>query len=316
MNIESVGSPFLWAGIVLFVLAMLAIDLGIFHRKAEAVTLKSAAIWSGVWVFFAMVFAGLVYKYAGREVALQFTTGYVIEKALAVDNIFVFVVIFNAFAIPPKYQHRVLFWGILGALVMRAIFILIGGAFLEKFHWGIYVFGGILAVTGIKLLLQGNKPIYPERNPLVRAVGRIIPITKELHGSKFIIWREGRRHATPLFLALVAVEITDLIFAVDSIPAIFAITRDPFIVFTSNIFAILGLRSMYFLLAGVIDKFVYLKTGLSLVLIFVGIKMLLMHYYKMPVVLSLGIIGGILSVAIIASFAVPPKIKPKPADGG
>jgi tellurite resistance protein TerC len=307
MNLETVGSPWLWGGFLLFVLAMLAIDLGIFHRKAHVVTLKEAATWSAVWVLCASIFAGLVYYYAGRRVALEFTTGYVIEKALAVDNIFVFVVIFTAFQIPPVYQHRVLFWGILGALIMRAGFIVLGGAFLQRFHWGIYVFGALLAVTGIKLLIQGDKPIYPDRNPLVRAVAKIFPLTKELVGDKFLVKIDGRRFVTPLLLALVAVEVTDLIFAVDSIPAIFAITTDPFIVFTSNIFVILGLRSMYFLLAGVIDKFVYLKTGLSLVLIFVGAKMLMMHVYKMPVLLSLGVIAAILVSSIVASLWRGPR---------
>jgi tellurite resistance protein TerC len=302
MNIGSVGSPLLWGGFILFVLAMLAIDLGVFHRKAHVVTAKEAGIWSAVWVSCAMVFASLVYVFAGPSVALEFTTGYVIEKALAVDNIFVFVIIFSAFAIPPIYQHRVLFWGVLGALIMRAAFIMVGGKFLESFHWGIYVFGGILAVTGIKLLVQGDKPIDPKKNPLVRAVEKILPVTNEPAGDKFIVRRDGRRYATPLLLALVAVEVTDLIFAVDSIPAIFAITRDPFIVFTSNIFAILGLRSMYFLLADIITKFVYLKTGLALVLIFVGVKMLLMHVYKIPILVSLGVIALILATSIVASL--------------
>jgi tellurite resistance protein TerC len=285
----------------------LAIDLGVFHRKAHVVSLKEAAIWSVVWVGFAAGFAGIVYYYAGPQVALQFTTGYVIEKALAVDNIFVFVVIFSAFAIPPMYQHRVLFWGILGALMMRAIFIMVGGAFLERFHWGIYVFGALLAITGLKLLVQGDQPIYPEKNPLVRAVAKIFPVTSKLEGDKFFVKRDGIRFATPLLLALVAVEVADLIFAVDSIPAIFAVTSDPFIVFTSNIFAIMGLRSMYFLLGGVINKFVYLKTGLSLVLIFVGLKMLTTSLYKIPVAVSLGVIALILLGSIVVSIIMPAK---------
>lgn len=306
MPFETIGSPMLWAGFIVFVLAMLAIDLGVFHRKAHEVSLKEAAAWSAVWVAFAAVFNVCVYLWFGAERALEFTAGYLIEKALAVDNIFVFVIIFTAFAIPAIYQHRVLFWGVLGALVMRAVFILAGGAFLQRFHWAIYVFGAILAITGIKLLVQRNQEIHPERNPLVRAFQKLFPVTHELHGDRFTILRDGRRFATPLLLALVAVEVTDLIFAVDSIPAIFAITSDPFIVFTSNIFAILGLRSLYFLLAGIINKFAYLKIGLSFVLIFVGVKMLLMDVYKVPIGLSLGIIASILGLSIAVSLLRPP----------
>ncbi|HYD53213.1 MAG TPA: TerC family protein, partial [Gemmatimonadaceae bacterium] len=249
MPVETIGSPLLWIGFLLFVLAMLAVDLGLFHRKAHEVSLKEAGAWSAVWVALAGVFALGVHHWFGSQKALEFTTGYLIEKALAVDNIFVFVVIFTTFGIPAIYQHRVLFWGILGALVMRAAFILAGGAFLARFHWAMYVFGGILALTGVKLLLHRNAEIHPERNPVVRAFQRLLPVTPRLEGQRFLAKRDGRRYATPLLLALVAVEVTDLVFAVDSIPAIFAVTRDPFIVFTSNIFAILGLRSMYFLLA-------------------------------------------------------------------
>jgi tellurite resistance protein TerC len=311
---ETIGSPLLWAGFIVFVLAMLVIDLGVFHRKAHEVSLKEAGIWSAVWVALAVVFNVGVYVWFGPERALEFTTGYLIEKALAVDNIFVFVVIFLAFAIPAIYQHRILLWGVLGALVMRAAFILVGGAFLQRFHWAIYVFGGILAITGIKLLIQRNQEIHPERNPLVRAFQRILPVTHESAGDKFTVLRNGRRHATPLLLALVAIEVSDLIFAVDSIPAIFAITSDPFIVFTSNIFAILGLRSLYFLLSGVITKFVYLKVGLSVVLIFVGAKMLLMDLYGVPIVASLGIIAGILGISIVVSLVKPPR-GPAPEEG-
>jgi len=311
---ETIGSPLLWAGFIGFVLMMLAIDLGIFHRKAHEVSLKEAGAWSAVWVAFAGVFTALVYTWFGPERALEFTTGYLIEKALAVDNIFVFVIIFSAFSIPAAYQHRVLFWGVLGALVMRAAFILAGGAFLQRFHWAIYVFGGILAITGVKLLVQRNQEIHPERNPLVRAFQRIFPVTHEPAGDKFTVLKNGRRYATPLLLALVAVEVTDLIFAVDSIPAIFAVTSDPFIVFTSNIFAILGLRSLYFLLAGIITKFVYLKVGLSLVLIFVGAKMLLMDVYKIPIAVSLGIIASILGMSVVVSWLKPPS-SPEPVEG-
>lgn len=310
MPFETIGSPWLWAGFIAFVLAMLAIDLGVFHKNAHEVSMKEAGIWSAVWVALAVVFNVGVYVWFGPERGLEFTTGYLIEKALAVDNIFVFVVIFSTFAVPAIYQHRVLFWGVLGALVMRAGFIIAGGAFLQRFHWAIYVFGALLAVTGVKLLVQRNQEMHPERNPLVRWFQKMFPVTREFHDDKFMVRKDGRRYATPLLLALVAVEVTDLIFAVDSIPAIFAVTKDPFIVFTSNIFAILGLRSLYFLLAGVITKFVYLKVGLSFVLIFVGAKMLLMDVYKVPIAASLGIIAGILGASVLVSLIKPPNPAP------
>jgi tellurite resistance protein TerC len=304
--IETIGSPLLWVAFLAFVLAMLALDLGVFHREAHEVTLREAGVWSAVWVVLAAAFNGALYAAFGPERALEFTTGYLIEKALAVDNIFVFVVLFSAFSIPSIHQHRVLFWGVLGALVMRAVFILVGGALLQRFHWTLYLFGAVLVVTGVKLLVQRNKEIHPERNPLVRAFQRFIPITPELAGDKFTVVRGGRRYGTPLLLALVAVEITDLIFAVDSIPAIFAITSDPFIVFSSNIFAIFGLRSLYFLLAGVITRFVYLKIGLSAVLVFVGAKMLLADLYKIPIVASLAVIAALLGLSIAISLLRPP----------
>ena len=310
MPFETIGSPALWFGFIAFVLAMLAIDLGVFHRKAHEVSLKEAGAWSAVWVALALAFNAGVYAWFGPERALEFTTGYLIEKALAVDNIFVFVVIFSAFAIPTIYQHRILFWGVLGALVMRAAFILVGGAMLQRFHWTLYLFGAILAITGVKLLFQRHQELHPERNPLVRAFQRLFPVTHELEGDRFTVVRAGRRYATPLLLALVAVEVTDLVFAVDSIPAIFAVTRDPFIVFTSNIFAILGLRSLYFLLAGVITRFVYLKVGLALVLVFVGAKMLLVDVYKVPIAVSLGVIAALLGLSVIASLLATPRPGP------
>ncbi|HET9959592.1 MAG TPA: TerC family protein [Polyangiaceae bacterium] len=313
MPLETIGTPALWAGFVLFVLCMLAVDLGVFHRKAHAVSLKEAGIWSAVWVAMAGAFNAILYFAFGPERALEFTTGYLIEKALAVDNIFVFVVIFSTFAIPALYQHRVLFWGVLGALLMRAAFILAGGAFVQRFHWAMYVFGGVLLVTGVKLLIQRNQEPDPEKNVLVRAFRRVVPSTPELHGDSFMIKRAGRRYATPLLLALVAVEVTDLIFAVDSIPAIFAVTEDPFIVFTSNIFAILGLRSMYFLLAGVVNKLAYLKIGLSFVLIFIGFKLLLIDFIKLPIAASLGIIAGILAVSVVASLVKPSVVEQQPS---
>jgi tellurite resistance protein TerC len=305
MNPESIGTPGAWAGFIAVVLALLALDLGVFHRRAHAVTVREAALWSGVWVALAALFAGLVYAGHGPTAALEFTTGYLIEKALAVDNIFVFVVVFAAFGIPALHQHRVLFWGVLGALVMRAAFILAGGAFLSHFHWAMYVFGAILAVTAVKLLFAGRDEAPPEQHPTVRLLRRWIPVTPGLEGDRFLVRRDGRWVATPLLLALVAIELTDVVFAVDSIPAIFAITTDPFIVFTSNIFAILGLRSLFFLLAGVIDRFVYLKTGLALVLLFVASKMVLVDVVKLPIAVSLGVIGAILTAAVAASLLWP-----------
>jgi len=299
---ESVGSPVLWAGFIAFVLAMLALDLGVFHRKSHTVSLKEAAVWSGVWISLAAVFNGLIYWMFGPTLGLEFTTGYLIEKALSVDNIFVILVLFTYFRVPSEYQHRVLFWGILGALIMRAIFVFAGAALLSKFHWMIYVFGALLVVTGFKMLRSGDEQIDPDKNPLIRLVRRVLPLTSEFHGEKFFV-RDGVKWVgTPLFLCLVAVEFTDLIFAVDSIPAIFAVTQDPFIVFTSNIFAILGLRSLFFLLAGVMDRFVYLKIGLAMVLLFVGTKMVIMDWYKIPVALSLGIVFLILTTSIVASL--------------
>ncbi|HEY0709848.1 MAG TPA: TerC family protein [Polyangia bacterium] len=312
MPLETIGSPLLWAGFIGFVLVMLAIDLGVFHKNAHEVSLKEAGAWSAVWFLLAMVFNLGVYVWFGPERALEFSAGYLIEKALAVDNIFVFVIIFAAFGVPTIHQHRVLFWGVLGALVMRAAFILAGGALLQHFHWTIYAFGALLVITGIKLLVQRDQEVHPERNLFVRAIQRILPVAHDAPAGRFMIVRNGRRYATPLLLALVAVEVTDVIFAVDSIPAIFAVTTDPFIVFTSNIFAILGLRSLYFLLAGVINKFAYLKVGLSLVLIFVGAKMLLADVYKVPIGASLGIIAALLGGSIVASLLRAPRVESTP----
>jgi tellurite resistance protein TerC len=309
---ESIASPLTWLGFVVFVLVLLAVDLGVFHRRPHAVGAKEAAIWSGVWVGLALLFNAGIWLWSGPERALEFTAGYLIEKALAVDNLFVFVVIFSAFGIPALYQHRVLFWGVLGALLMRALFILIGGALLAHFHWMLYVFGAVLVVTGVKLLLQRDAPPHPERNPVVMWFQRIVPFTPKLSGDRFTVLQQGRRYATPLLLALVAVEVSDLIFAIDSIPAIFAVTSDPFIVFTSNIFAILGLRSMYFLLAGVLEKFKYLQVGLACVLMFVGAKMLLADLFPLPVLASLGIIAGILGASIALSLLRAPRRPQRP----
>ncbi|MGB8509770.1 MAG: TerC family protein [Pyrinomonadaceae bacterium] len=263
-----------WAGFALFILLMLALDLGVLNRKAHAVTYREAAVWSVVWVALAMIFAGGVFWSLGRQHGLEFVTGYIIELSLSVDNLFVFLLIFSYFRVPAKYQHRVLFWGVLGALVMRILMIGLGAALIERFHWIIYIFGLFLIYTGIKMLLQEETKADPERNPLVRFVTRFIPITRRYEGEKFFTFEEGRRTGTLLLLVLVIVEVTDLVFAVDSIPAIFGVTTNTFIVYTSNVFAILGLRSLYFLLAGMVEKFHYLKVGLSIVLAFVGLKML------------------------------------------
>jgi tellurite resistance protein TerC len=300
----SIGSPALWAGFIGFVLAMLALDLGVFHRKAHVTTLKEAAAWSAVWVSLAGVFALILWARAGEDRALEFTTGYLIEKALAVDNIFVFVLIFAAFRVPAAQQHRVLLWGVLGALFMRAAFIHAGAAFLHQFEWAVYVFGGILAVTGVKLLVEREEEAKPEEGRIVRFVRRIVPVSEGDPGGRFIVREGGRLKATTLLLTLVTVEVSDLVFAIDSVPAIFAVTRDPFLVFTSNIFAILGLRAMYFLLAGVVSRFRYLKVGLSAVLVFVGTKMLLAEVVEVPILLSLGVIVAILGIAAVASAVV------------
>ena len=295
-------SLWLWAGFNLFVLGMLAVDLGIFHRQAHAVSMREAGTWSAVWIALALIFNLGVWKFLGPQPGVEFLTGYLIEKSLSIDNIFVIALLFAYFKVPGEYQHRVLFWGILGALVMRAAFILAGAALLERFHWIIYLFGGFLVLTGIKMAFAPEHGVEPERNPVVRLVRRLMPVTAEFRGASFFVREGGRRAATPLFLVLVMVEFTDLVFAVDSIPAIFAVTRDPFLVYTSNVFAILGLRSLYFLLAGVMHKFEYLKLGLAAILVFVGAKMALVDWVKVPTVLSLGVIAAILALAVAASL--------------
>jgi tellurite resistance protein TerC len=310
-GMQTVGTPVLWLGFVGLVLGMLALDLGVFHRKAHAVGAKEAAVWSAVWIALAAGFTACVHAWFGPERALEFATGYLIEKALAVDNIFVFVIIFGAFGVSPAHQHRVLFWGIIGALLMRAAFIFAGGAFIQRFHWAIYAFGALLIATGVKLLLQRNKEQHPEKNPLVLFLRRVLPVDSRGDGARFTVVRDGRRFATPLLLALLTVEFTDVIFAVDSIPAIFAVTTDPFIVFTSNIFAILGLRSLYFLLAGVVSRFRYLTVGLSFVLVFVGAKMVLADVVRIPVAASLGAIALILGIAVAASVLRAPAREPE-----
>jgi len=310
VEVVSIGTPILWLGFTGFVLAMLALDLGVFHRTAHEVSVREAAIWSGVWVSLAAVFGAGVYHYFGADRGLEFATGYLIEKALAVDNIFVFYAVFAYFAVPSAYQHRVLFWGVLGALVMRAIFIFAGAALIAKFHWVLYVFGAILILTAIKLFLMRDEGIHPERNAVYRLFRRFVPSVTEYHGSRFTIVQNGKRYATPLLAVLVLIEWTDLVFAVDSIPAIFAVTSDPFIVYTSNIFAILGLRSMFFLLAGVIGNFHLLKPALASVLAFVGTKMLLLDVYKIPIGVSLGVVAALIAIGIVGSLLFPKREEP------
>lgn len=291
----------LWIGFNLFVVVMLALDLGVFHRNLHEVKFKEAVIWSVVWIALALVFNAGIWYYFGEIKAVEFLTGYIVEKSLSVDNIFVFILVFSAFAVPAKYQHKVLFWGILGALIMRAIFIFAGVALISKFHWIIYVFGAFLVYTGYKIAKEKGTKINIDNNPLLNFVKRIIPFTNGYREGNFFVRESGRRMATPLFLVLVLIEFTDLIFAVDSIPAILAITTDPFIVYTSNVFAIMGLRSLYFALAGSLKYFTYLHYGLAMILVFVGIKMLISDFYKFDPFISLGIIALILAVSIGAS---------------
>ncbi len=313
---ESIG---LWVGFNIFVLAMLALDLGVFHRKTHIVSFRESIAWTVAWVSLALIFNLGIWHYYGSQRAVDFFTGYVIEKSLSVDNVFVFALLFSYFAVPPLYQHKVLFWGILGALVMRAAMIILGAALLAKFAWIIYLFGGFLILTGIKMIVKREEEIHPERNPVVRWFKKLMPVTADYRGDKFFVRENGVRMATPLFVVLLLVEISDVIFAVDSIPAIFAVTKDPFIVYTSNVFAILGLRSLYFALAGVMDKFHYLKIGLGVVLSFVGVKMVLAHtVWKIDTLVSLAVIVLILTVSVVMSLLRPKKVllremAPKPS---
>lgn len=303
---ETIGSPMLWLTFTSFVLIMLALDLGVFNRKAHEISLREASLWSAVWVGLALVFNYGLYHFHGEERALEFLAGYVIEKSLSIDNIFIFLLVFSSFSVPLKYQHRVLFWGVLGALLMRTIFIMLGATLLERYHWILYVFGIFLILTAIKMILDRNKVQDLEKSFIVKLFRKFIPVTKEYVGQKFFVKIQGRWMGTPLLLVLIIIEFTDLIFAVDSIPAIFAVTRDPFIVYTSNIFAILGLRSLYFLLAGVAEKFRYLKIGLAIILGFVGGKLMLTGIYKVPIGFSLGFIGGIIFLSVLASILIKP----------
>ncbi|MCX7604224.1 MAG: TerC family protein [Bryobacteraceae bacterium] len=301
----SIGTPLLWAGFTLLIFLLLALDLGVFHRRVHVIHPREAFLWSVFWICLALVFNAGVWHWFGRQHALEFFTGYLIEKALSVDNIFVFIVIFTYFAVPQELHHRVLFWGILGALVLRGIFILAGAALIQKFHWVIYVFGAFLIFTGVKLFLDRGSEVHPEQNPVYRLFRRFVRSTAGYRGPRFFVTENGVRYATPLLLVLVCIEATDVVFALDSIPAIFAITRDPFIVYTSNIFAILGLRALYFLLAGIIPKFRFLRIGLAAVLVFVGIKMVIEGIVEIPILVSLSVIATLLTVSILASWWIP-----------
>ncbi len=291
-----------WVGFIAFVLVMLALDLGVFHRHAHEVRAKEAGIWTGVWVGLALAFAAGLHFVVGRHSALTFLTGYVIEEALSADNIFVMVLIFEYFRVPRSSQHRVLFYGILGALVMRGAFIAAGSVLITRFHWVLYIFGGLLVVTGIRMAVRRDEAFDGEKSRLVRGLRRVLPLSPRYHDASFTIIENGRRFATPLLLVLILVEATDLVFAIDSIPAIFGVTTDPFIVYTSNIFAVMGLRSLYFLLAAVVDRFHLLKYGLALILTFVGFKMLTERWLDIDIALSLVIIISVLAISIIASL--------------
>jgi tellurite resistance protein TerC len=316
MSSPSVGTPLLWALFALFVVSMLALDLGVFHRRAHQVGIREAAAWSAFWVALAVIFNLGIWHYFGSRKALEFLTGYLIEESLSVDNLFVFLVIFSYFAVPSAYQHRVLFWGILGALVMRATLIATGAALVQRFHWMLYVFGAILVVTAIRLLLSGQEHLQPEKNPVVRTFRRLFPVTPGYEGSRMFVRRGGRAWATPLFIVLLVVETTDLVFALDSIPAIFAVTTDPFIIYTSNVFAILGLRSLYFLLAGAMAYFRFLRFGLAGVLAFIGAKLLAADIVEIPIGVSLAVVGALLAASVAASLLLPHREPARSAGHG
>lgn len=300
----------LWILFNAFILAMLVIDLAVFHKKEHEESIREALIWTGVWIAMAVVFGIGVFYYMNPQTALDYYTGYLIEKSLSVDNIFVFLLVFSYFKVPAEYQHKVLFWGIFGALVMRFIFIFTGVALLERFHWIIYVFGFFLVFTGIKLAFEKDKEVHPERNPVLKLVRKFIPTVKTYYGAHFFVKKMGRWVATPMFVVLIVIETTDLVFALDSIPAILAITRDEFIVYSSNAFAILGLRALYFALAGIMKLFHYLHYGLSLILIFVGIKMLIADFYHIPTPWALGFVALTLTISVVFSIMYPKEEEP------
>lgn len=303
---HSAGSPLLWGTFFVLLTVMLALDLGVFHRREHEVKSREAAIWTAVWIFLSLAFGAWIWFEDGRQPALEYLTGYLIEKSLSVDNIFVFIVIFRYFRVPARYHHRVLYWGILGALVMRGIFIFLGAALVSRFDWVLYLFGAFLVYTGVKIIAHRGTDVHPENNPVVRFFQRFVPLTHDYRGKAFAVHEGGRWLATPLLLVLAVVEVTDVVFATDSIPAIFGITHDPFLVFTSNIFAILGLRALYFLLADLMDRFVYLSYGLGTVLSFIGVKMLLHGWIELPIEASLGVVAGVLVVSVSASLLWPP----------
>ncbi len=313
-GIQSIGTPQMWVGFFAFVVVILLLDLGIFNRHNHAPSMKEALGWSVVWITLALIFNAGLYHWYGKEMAAEFFTGYIIEKSLSVDNLFVFVLVFQAFKIPRYLHHKVLFWGILGAIFFRIVFIFAGTALITKFHWMLYLFGGFLVISGIKVALDKKEEGEGvDSGKFIKFVRKFFPVDEHV-GPEFFIVKQGKRFATPLFVCLIAVETTDIIFAVDSIPAIFAVTKDPFIVFTSNLFAILGLRSLYFLLADLVHRFVYLNVGLGIVLFYVGVKMLIADFYKIPTPLSLGIIFGVLTISIVASLMKKevPKLEKSP----
>ncbi len=295
-----------WIVFNVFVVAMLVLDLAVVNRRPHTIKFREALLWSGFWIGLAAIFAVVVYWWEGRPKALEFVTGYVIEESLSVDNLFVFLLIFRYFKVPRLYQHKVLFWGIIGALVMRGVFILAGVGLIRKFHWIVYLFGAFLIYTGIRLFREEEKEIHPEKNPILRVFRRWMPVTRDFVGGKFFVRQPGL-YATPLFIVLLVVESTDILFATDSVPAILAITRDAFIVYTSNVFAILGLRSIYFALAGMMELFSYLHYGLSAVLVFIGLKMLLSERYPIPTGIALSVVAGVLTISVLASLLFPKK---------
>ncbi len=301
------NDAWLWTIFGVVVVGVMALDLGVFHRQSREIKFKEALAWSGIWIGLALGFMGLIALLRGRQPALEFLTGYVIEESLSVDNLFVFLLLFSFFRVPKQHQHDVLFWGILGAVVMRLIFIVAGVALINRFHWIIYIFGAVLVYSGVKMAFKKDEDIHPESNPVLKLFRRFYPVTKDYHGKSFFVRLEGRRFATPLFVVLLVAETTDLIFAVDSIPAVLAITRDPFIVYTSNIFAILGLRSLYFALVGVMNLFHHLHYGLSAILVFVGAKMILGHWCEIPTIIALGVVAVLLTLSVVASLIWPEK---------
>jgi tellurite resistance protein TerC len=307
MTADIVVAWWAWAAVIAFILTMLAVDLLFFHREAHEVSIAEAGIWSGIWVGISLLFGLILWATLGGQAAGEYMAGYLIEKSLSVDNLFVFALLLSYFAVPLAHQHRLLYWGVLGALVARAAFIFAGVALLETFHWTIYVFGALLVITGARMATHGDTEVHPDRNPILNLLRRAVPITDEYHGQHFFVRRDGRRWATPLLAVLVVIETTDIVFAIDSIPAIFAITTNTFLVFTSNAFAILGLRALYFLLAGFLGRLAYLNVGLAAVLVFVGIKMLLTDVYHVPVWASLLTIAAMIGVSVIFSFWLPPK---------